>query len=346
MPLLSVIIPCRNERAFVGHCLDSILASDFPGEFEIVIADGMSDDGTREALARYQARDPRVRVLDNPRRITPAALNLALAAARGEFIARVDAHWAIAPDYLARCVHYLETTEADNVGGRVRTLPQTSGPFAEAIVAGLSHRFGVGNAYYRIGHDQPRWVDTVLGGCWRRSLFDRLGTYNENLVRTQDMEFSLRLKAAGGKTLLAPDVRSDFFVRSRLGAFWRHNVLNGQWAVLPFLYSDVIPVSLRHLIPLIFVGALALATLALPWTALPLAAIAISYVAANFAASIHASWRARKPSLLALLPIVFAGLHFGYGLGSLAGVFRTIAARSRGTRPRLKETACLPQQHP
>ena len=132
----------------------------------------------------------------------------------------------------------------------MRTLPRGPGPFAEPIVTVLSHRFGVGNSHFRTGSSQARWVDTVFGGCWPRAVFSRVGEFNEALERSQDMEFSLRLKAAGGKTLLAPDVRSDYYARSTLGSFWRHNLLNGEWAVLPFLYSRIIPVSLRHLIPL------------------------------------------------------------------------------------------------
>jgi succinoglycan biosynthesis protein ExoA len=321
MTLLSVIIPCRNERAHLGRCLESILASDYPADrMEVIVSDGMSDDGTRELIAEYAARDPRVRRIDNPRRITPCALNLAIQASRGEIIARVDAHAVIAPDYLSRCVHSLTTTEASNVGGTMRTLAQSDGLFSQAIVAAISHRFGVGNSYFRIGSDELRWVDTVFGGCWRREVFERVGMFNERLERSQDMEFSLRLRAAGGKTLLVPEIRSDYYARSDLASFWRHNFLNGLWAVRPFLYSDAIPVSLRHLIPLAFVFSLVAAAALSPWTVVPLAMVAIPYAVANVLASLHVSWRARKPAFLFQMPMVFASLHFAYGLGSLAAL--------------------------
>jgi succinoglycan biosynthesis protein ExoA len=370
-PFVSVIVPVRNECGFVGRALDSILRGDYPADrMEVIVADGMSTDGTRERVTEYSKRDPRVRMIDNPGRITPTALNLAIDASVGEIIARVDAHATVAPDYLSRSVHYLESTGADNVGGPMRTLPQSSGPFAGAIVAALSHRFGVGNSYFRVASAEARrktrWVDTVFGGCWRREVFDRVGKFNENLERSQDMEFSLRLKAAGGKTLLAPNVRSDYYARSDLRSFLRHNFVNGEWAVLPFLYSEIVPVSVRHLVPLIFVMTLALgaalargstlflaaalprgATLSLaaalprgaaasPWMAWPLAMVVIPYVVLNLAASAQVAWRERKLSFLATMPMVFVTLHVSYGLGSACGFLQIL---SRVIREKLARRA-------
>ena len=108
---------------------------------------------------------------------------------------------------------------------------------------------------FRVHTDEPKWVDTVFGGCYRREVFDRVGLFNENLVRGQDMEFNLRLKKAGGKTLLVPDIVSYYYARSDIKSFWKHNFTNGVWAILPFLYSPIMPVSWRHLVPLIFVTA-------------------------------------------------------------------------------------------
>jgi glycosyltransferase involved in cell wall biosynthesis len=333
-PFVSVIMPCRNEVAFLGRCLDSILAGDYPRDrMEVIVADGMSDDGTREVIAQYAARDSRVRMIDNPARITPVALNLALREAQGDVIARIDAHAWVAPDYLSRCVHYLKWTDADNVGGTMHVVAQSEGPFARAIATALSHPFGVGNAHYRFGGTEPRWVDTVQGGCWRREVFSRIGPFNEKLCRSQDMEFNLRLRAAGGKTLFAPEIRYDYFARSDLRSFWRHNFWNGEWAVLPFLYSRVIPVSLRHLIPLIFATGLMVGAMALPWSRWPIAMVAIPYACINVGASVHAAWRGRKISLLASMPVAFGSLHLGYGFGSVAGVFRIAG---RGFRPLMK----------
>jgi succinoglycan biosynthesis protein ExoA len=344
-PFVSVIIPCRNEARFIGRCLDSILANDYPKDrMEILVADGESDDGTREIIRKYAGQDERVRLLVNPHRFTPMALNLAIGAARGDVIARVDAHATIAPDYLTQCVQHLETSGADNVGGVMQTVAQEEGCLADLITTVLSHRFGVGNSYFRIGSTEPRWVDTVFGGCWRRTVFERVGMFNVQLKRSQDMEFSLRLKAAGGRTLLIPTIRTKYYARARLGPFVRHNFLNGEWAILPFLFSPVIPVSLRHLIPMLFVTALLAGVLLAPLTLLPFAAVTFLYAAASTGASIHAAVQRRRWTLAIFLPFVFFLLHSSYGLGSVFGGIKAIALSLRRGSLRPKEQPCIPQR--
>ncbi|HXP85254.1 MAG TPA: glycosyltransferase family 2 protein [Bryobacteraceae bacterium] len=332
-PFVTVIVPCRDERSWVGACLESILASDYPpARMEVVVADGMSRDGTRGIIESYATQDQRVRLIDNPERITPVALNRAVEAARGEIIVRVDAHAEVAPEYLRRAVDYLEATGADNVGGAMRTVPRDRGPFAEPICIVLTHPLGVGNSRFRTGSDRPRWVDTVFGGCWRRQVFDRVGKFNEKLVRSQDMEFNVRLRRAGGKILLAPDLEARYYARATLAAFWRHNWINGVWAVLPFAYSDVVPVRWRHLAPLAFVFALAASVLG--WSAgwfpgeAP-AAVAGPYGATILAASAAVALRERKVTLALVLPATFASLHLGYGAGSLWGAVRLAGIQSR-----------------
>ncbi|MEQ1884615.1 MAG: glycosyltransferase family 2 protein [Bryobacteraceae bacterium] len=339
---VSVIIPCRNEARFLARCLDSVLANHYPAErMEVLVIDGRSKDGTRDLIAQYAARDPRVRMIDNPDGITPCALNLGIGEASGDVVARVDAHAEIATDYLSNAVAHLETTGASNVGGPMRTLPQDNGFWSGPIIAALSHRFGVGNSYFRIGSPEPRWVDTVFGGCWPRDVFEKVGLFNTGLRRSQDMEFSLRLKAAGLRTLLAPDVRSDYFARTRLKDFIRHNFVNGQWAVLPFLHSDVIPVSLRHLIPLVFAVALLAGLAALPWTPVLLVLVLAPYALAALAASAQVALAERRPLRLFQMPLVFFSLHLSYGLGSIAGAVE--AAVIRLTQLRWKEKSCIPQ---
>ncbi len=314
-PYVSVIMPCRNEAAFVGRCLHSILAGDYPaGRMEVLVVDGMSGDGTRELIARYAERDGRVRWIDNPRRITPAALNRGIDAARGEVIVRVDARATLAPDYISRAVETLQASGAGNVGGAMQTVAQGTGIFAGPIVAAITHPFGVGNSHFRTGVTAPRWVDTVFGGCWRREVFDRIGRFNERLERGQDLEFNLRLRKAGGKILLAPELASCYHARATLGAFVRHNWTNGVWAVLPIAYSDVLPVRWRHLTPLALVVVIACS----PWAA-------AGYAALNLAASVEAAWSRRRWTYLALMPVAFASLHLAYGAGSLWGVLRLAA---------------------
>ncbi len=317
-PFVSVILPCRDEAPFIERCLDSILASDYSGPFEVIAADGMSTDGTRRLLDLRAAFDPRLRIIDNPERITPVALNRAIAASRGEIIVRFDAHAAMPPDYLRRSVDLLTTTGAANVGGVIHTLPQSEGPFSVPIVLALGSRFGVGDSQFRThsGDTGPRPADTVFGGAWKRGLFTRFGGFNEKLVRGQDMEFNLRLRRAGRIILLDPAIVCDYYARADLASFVTHNFSNGVWAVLPFGLSEIVPVRTRHLIPLVFVAALtASVALPFPWSIAVLAA----YATANLGFSAAIALAHRRWSCLALLPVTFACLHLAYGLGSAWG---------------------------
>ena len=181
------------------------------------MADGRSDDGTREIIEAYASRDPRIRLIDNPQRITPAALNRAIGAARGEIVVRMDAHAQISPDYLRRAAAYLDSTGADNVGGAMRTLARDAGPFAEPIRVVLTHPFGVGNSRFRTGSAEREWVDTVFGGCWRRELFDPHRHVQRAAGAQPGHGIQLRLRRAGGKILLAPDLETRYYARAAFG---------------------------------------------------------------------------------------------------------------------------------
>ena len=328
VPFVSIIIPCRNEEIYIGKCLNSIIANDYPkNKLEVLAVDGMSEDGTRRIVEGYTQRYPFIKLLDNPKRITPTALNVGIQRAKGDVIIWMSAHNHYEKDYISRSVESLNKYGADNVGGIMKTLPRENNFTGRAIVASLSHRFGVGNSYFRAQTDKPKWVDTVFGGCYRRDIFDRIGLFNENLVRGQDMEFNLRLKKAGGKILLVPDIVSYYYARSDIRSFWKHNFTNGVWAILPFLYSPVIPVSWRHLVPLIFVAGLigsAVLGFLLPVFFWLFLVILGSYVLANLTASFRIALQKRDLRYLVVMPFIFGILHFGYGLGSLLGVFKIL----------------------
>ena len=325
-PFVSVVIPCRNEATSLARCLQSILASDYPADrMEILVADGMSDDASR-AIAGHS---PRVRVIDNPDRITPIALNRAIQASRGDFILRVDAHSVVGPSYISTLINFLlDNPTAWGAGGRMFTKPETQGPFSKPISIVLSHRFGVGNSRFRTGGTAVEPVDTIFNCCWRREVFQKVGFFHEQLVRSQDIEFSSRIARAGGMLFRVPAAETTYFARTRFASYLRHNWSNGIWSILPALYLGRLPVSWRHLVPLAFVASLVLS--------LPIAplAVAVPYAIANLLASAHAAVRHRDPSLLLTLPISFAALHLAYGAGSLWGIIRllTESLQSNDTR--------------
>lgn len=338
-PLVSLIMPCRNERASIEDTLRSILDQETPaGDFEIIVADGMSDDGTREVLERMARENPGIRVIDNPGRIVSTGLNAAIGAARGRILVRFDAHTTYARDYVRRCVEVLQETGADNVGGPWVARGDTY--VGRAIAAAFQSPFAAGWAR---GHD-PTYegtVDSVYLGCWRRAIFDRIGLFDEALVRNQDDEWNLRLTRAGGKIWQSPRIQSRYGARESLGSLFRQYLQYGYWKVA-VIRKHRIPASWRHLVPGGFLIALiALAAAGLFWPPAGSLALALLglYVLALLAASVFCAakggWR-----LLPVLPLVFACYHFGYGLGFLAGVGARPQAGREGRFTRLtRETA-------
>lgn len=317
---VSVVIPCRNERDSIEACVRSILAQECPpGGFTILVADGLSDDGTREILDRLSADHPRLRVIENPGRIVSTGLNAAIRTVRDGIIVRMDAHTHYAPDYLRQCVFVLQETGADNVGGPARTRSST---YVQSVICAAYHSpFAVGGArFHNVRYEGS--VDTVPYGCWPRPIFDRIGLFDEQLVRNQDDEFNLRLTRAGGKVWQSPRIRSWYEPRSSLPALFRQYMQYGYWKVR-VMQKHKLPASIRHLVPGFFVLALLMLSLVgLRW---PLAAwgwlgllgiyIVSNLVASMFTAARH-GWR-----LFLLLPLVFACYHFAYGYGFLRGLW-------------------------
>src|SRR5256886_3349417 len=221
-PFVSIVVPCRNEAEYIGPMLDSMLANAYPRDrLEVLIVDGMSDDGTRAVITDYASRYPMIQLLDNPERTTPHALNLGIARARGRIIMRMDAHAAYPTNYIADLVDCMERTGADSVGASWRTQPGDTTIMARAIAAAVAHPFGMGNAQYRLGTTRERDVDTLQCGSYRRDVFERLGPFDEDLVRSQDSELTFRVLRAGGRVLLVPGVVATYYAPAVLGKLWR-----------------------------------------------------------------------------------------------------------------------------
>ena len=318
-PLVSIVLPCRNEQGYIQACLQSALHQDPPpGGFEILVADGMSTDGTREYLQQMAKQHSQIHLLDNPGRIVSTGLNTAIRAARGEIIVRMDAHTIYAPDYVQQCLAVMSETEADNVGGPMQTTAET---FMERAIRAVFHSaFAVGGARSHQASYEG-YVDTVIYGCWKKSVFERIGYFDEELVRNQDDEHNLRLTRAGGKIYQSTRIRSWYHVRGSLQALFRQYMQYGYWKAL-VIRKHQTPASFRHLVPGTFVGCFSLlAALGLFWSPAlwGAAGLAVLYVAAALAVSLVTAARAQW-ALLPVLPIVVWCFHFGYGYGFLRGI--------------------------
>lgn len=317
---VSAIAPCRNEGAHLGAFVDAVRGQQLPPGWtlELVVADGASDDGSRERLAEIAAREPWLTVVDNPQRIVSTGLNRALDAARGEVIVRMDLHTTYASDYVAQCLATLERTGADNVGGPWRA--QGEGPWGRAIAAAFQSRWVAGGAASRsLTYEGP--VDTVYLGCWPRATFERFGRFDESLVRNQDDEHNLRIVRGGGRVWQSPAIRSSYRPRESLGAFARQWLQYGYWK--PFVMRrHGQPASVRHLLPALFVAALAFALLAVPLGAgvQPLALLLAAYAAALVLLSATVVVRLPLTSWWRL-PVVVAVQHLAYGAGTLVGAW-------------------------
>jgi glycosyltransferase involved in cell wall biosynthesis len=322
-------VPCRDEVGFIEDCLRSIIENGYPEEkLQVLVIDGQSTDGTTEIVERFSQAHRCVSRIENVARVTPAALNLGVAVARGEYIIRMDAHSRYDAGYIRACIDWASRSGADNVGGVMLTKPRDPTYFGRAVAEVLMHPFGVGNSTFRTSASKPVWVDTVFGGCYRRDVFDRVGLFNERLSRGQDLEFNLRLRRAGLRTLLVPNIRCTYYARSRPLEFAKHNWTNGVWAILPFRYSNIVPISVRHMVPMFFViGILLTATIGVVargtwwWPFLVLVGL---YLGFSLVATALVARRERDLRVVVFLPLVFAILHISYGLGSLWGALRSV----------------------
>lgn len=320
-PLVTVVMPIRNEQAFIERSLGAVLAQDYPAaRMQVLVADGMSDDATREVVAELARAHPdhAVEIVDNPGRIVPTGFNAALERASGDVIVRVDGHTIIEPDYVAECVRALAESGADNVGGRMDAV--SDGPVGAAIALATSSPFGVGDSRFHYARGQE-WVDSVYMGAWPREVFDRIGLFDPELVRNQDDEFNYRLRSQGGRILLTDRIRSRYYNRSSLRTLFRQYRQYGRWKVR-VMQKHPHQMSARQFVPPTFVAALAAGVLLAPvsrtvrraWLALASAYGLASFVASASVAR-RSGWRH-----LPLLPVVFGVLHIGYGAGFLAGL--------------------------
>lgn len=313
--LISVIIPARNEASFIEATIQSVLAQDYPGTIEVVVADGMSDDGTREILDRLSRGDPRIHYVDNPTGRTPNGLNLAIAAAGGDVIVRCDGHAELPPGYIRTALAVLSETGAVNVGGVQRALGV--GWMQRAIAYAMSSPIGVGDARFHYG-GEPGPVDTVYLGVFRRDALIAAGLFDETLTRNQDYELNIRLRANGGIVWFDPRLEVTYRPRRTLGGLWRQYFQYGQWKrrVVKMHPGST---RIRQLIPPLFVISLpaSLVVLLTPWRPLGLV-VPLLYVIVLLLGTLRQLRLSRDNAVLGF-PAAVVTMHLAWGLGFLSG---------------------------
>ena len=322
---VSVVMPVYNEEKYIEKCIDSLLLQDYPkDDMEWIFVDGCSKDKTVELIKGYAEKYPDlIKVYSNPDKIVPFAMNIGISNSLGKYIVRLDAHADYAPDYISKCIHYLETTDAENVGGLAET--KANGFMGGAIAKMLSSKFGVGNSQFRTGGESG-YVDTVPFGAFRREAFSKYGGYDERLVRNQDNEMNYRIRKNGGKIYLANDIRLSYYCRDTIKGITKMANGNGKWNVITMKLCPG-AMGLRHFIPLAFVLSVAgLALLGILhfifW--LLLAAEMLLYISLDALFSAKQAGSAKEFFTLMMLFPVF---HIAYGFGSLKGIFACLGKK-------------------
>lgn len=318
-PLVSVVIPVYNEQRYIRECLDSVFAQDYPiDRVEVIVVDGHSTDST---AAIIRSEYPKVVLLENPERIVPISMNVGIRAAKGEYIVRLDAHALYPSDYISYLITNAVALSADNVGVCCQTLPANSTVKAKAIAIALSTKFGMGNSQFRIGTDRIRRVDTVPFGCYHRSVFERIGLYDEELVRNQDDEFNARLIKKGGKIFLLPGLVVKYYARDTVRKVSKMFYQYGLFKPLGNKKAGRVQTA-RQLVPFFFVAYLALLVVFLsifPAMALVLLVPLLLYCLVDFA---YSAYVAKSFRVFVWLVVIYPVVHTSYGGGYWHGIIK------------------------
>jgi len=322
-PFVSIIMPVRNEQDCMARVLNSLLAQDYPrSRMEIIVADGMSTDNTRQIVSISAEVDSRIHLINNPRRIMAAGFNEGLNNASGDIIIMMGGHTELASDYVKNCSSILQEGVADCVGGPISTVCPTRR--SEAISLALSSRFGVGGVAFRMGCRERKYVDTAAFGAYTREIMERTGPLDEEFVRNQDDEFNYRLRKFGGRILLAPEIRSQYISRSSLRSLWRQYFQYGYWKVR-VLQKHPRQMQSRHFVPAVFVSLLLLSSVLMVVDRSAIGSaifffLCCVYLIAITLVSVSIVLQKGKWRLAPALALCFPVLHFSYGTGFLVGL--------------------------
>lgn len=319
--LVSIIMPCRNEKTYIAGALESLLnQEDINGEFEVLVADGLSDDGTLAILRECEKKYPQIQVLINQRKTVPFALTLLLDEAKGDFIVRADAHCIYPTDYVITLINNLKETDADNVGGVWNTVPGASTINAEIIASCLCSKFGVGNSYRTKGGEKPIEVETVPFGAWRSNHFNKFGFFDESFPRGQDLEHNTRIKKMGGKILCLPWLKITYFARDTFVKLRKMSFQYGYWKNIVQLKHQTKTSLRQYFPPLLVLGTILSIPFGLLFSGL-FFLFPISYCMITFAASLRQGWIDRKFLYTYRYMYGFFLMHYYYGFGYLRAIW-------------------------
>jgi cellulose synthase/poly-beta-1,6-N-acetylglucosamine synthase-like glycosyltransferase len=325
MPFVSVVIPCFNEERYIVKVLERVCGQYAPARSEIIVVDGRSTDGTRERVAEFTRTYPsvRVRLIDNPARNIPTAVNLGINDARGDIIVRMDAHSIPSTNYVRRCVEQLGGAEVVGMPWRIR--PGAETPAARAVALAVAHPFGIGDAKYRMPDGAPtEFVDTVPFGVFRKSLWAELGGFNEELLANEDYDFHYRVRQRGGRILLDTSGHSLYFARPTIKELARQYVRYGTWkAQMVKLHPRSL--RLRHLVAPVFVASLIVSGAAGFWWRpawLALLGIVLPYALLSLLCAYKLARRAGELKLMPIISFVFLVIHTTWGGSFLLGLVR------------------------
>lgn len=324
MNKISIVIPIYNEKKYITQCLESIVQSDYSKEaMEVLLIDGGSIDGTIETIQKYQKQYPFFKLLHNPKKVAPIAMNIGIKASTGEYIFIISAHAQYPRNYFTKLVEFCKRLDADCVGPVLKTDTKAKTKTANAIKNVLSDRLGVGSAF-RSGVKQIQEVDTVAFGCYKKDVFEKIGLYDERLVRNQDIELNKRLKSAGGKIYIIPKIEATYFAREQFLDLAKNSFANGKWNILIAYYTKRLSsLSLRHFIPMLFVLALFLLLL-LGLYRVEFIYLFLALFFGYFTIIFFRSLQIKKDTSLLHQIAAFLVLHFSYGIGSIAGIMEVI----------------------
>ncbi len=328
---VSVICPVYNEEKFIGACIESIIEQDYPQDsMEVLFIDGRSTDRTADIIRNYLKDHSFMKLLDNPERIVPYALNKGLEIAKGEVIMRLDAHCTYPTNYISELVRYLYQLNADNVGGVWNTQPAKDTAICQAIAVASSHPFGVGGSMHKIGASRIMETDTVPFGCYKREVFNKTGLFDTDLVRNQDDEFNGRLQNLGGKIFLIPQVIINYTARDTIAKMRKMYYQYG-------LYKPLVnkklgaPATIRQFFPLVFLLGIIIGAICSFFSPLILEiylSVLLLYVFIGVVVGSMGAIRTHQPLLTLLMPYVFFNIHISYGFGYLVGIFNLICNKS------------------